>query len=112
MLKERERLEFQRDSLLTPLPNHLSLYFAFVVVNQDTGLMAADNPPQYLCFPLKALICCKHFLDEICSEGESRCKTWPWSITELDQAACGRASTSAPPAAARAPGEPGSQQSP
>lgn len=59
--------------------------------------MAADSLPQYLWFPFQVLICCKQFLDEICSEGESCCKTWPWSITELNQAACGRAPTSAVP---------------
>lgn len=68
-LKGRERLEFQRDSLFTPLPN--LVYFAFLVMNQDTGLIAADNPPQYLWFPFKGSICCKLFLDEICREGES-----------------------------------------
>lgn len=69
--------------------------------------MAADSLPQYLWFPFKGLICCKQFLDEICSEGESCCKTWPWSITELSQAACGRAPTSAVPLLLL-PGLPGS----
>lgn len=67
--------------------------------------MAADNPPQYLWFPFKGFICCKHFLDEICHEGEGWCRMWPWSIPELDQAACGKAPHlwSAHPAAHRAP---------
>lgn len=68
--------------------------------------MAADNPPQYLWFPFKGFICCKHFLDEICHEGDSWCKTRPWSITELvgpNGVWRGSPPRSAPPAAHRAP---------
>lgn len=67
--------------------------------------MAADNPPQYMWFPFKGFICCKHFLHEICHDGESWCRMWLWSIPELAQAVCGEIPHpwSAPSAAHRAP---------